>query len=183
VGCNNILVNTANVILSPKTAAAQNGYQYAIITITASGGTGTWTQEAGDPAIAVIADPSSPSTTVTGLDIAGEYHFINTNSNGCADTLTLTVISSNLIIPNIFTPNGDGKNDVFEIKGLESYPGSQLVIFNRWGNEVYRSDNYQNNWDGNNLAEGTYYYLLNLKDHTGKITVYKGWVFLKRTKL
>ena len=182
IGCNNIVTDSATVTLGPNTGSKQTAYAYATATITATGGAGTWTQAPGDPSIAVITDPSAATTTVTGLDNVGVYHFINTNSSGCTDTLALTVIPAHLVIPNIFTPNGDGKNDVFEIKGLESYPGSSLLIFNRWGNEVYHSDNYPNNWDGSNLAEGTYYYLLNVKDHTGKITLYKGWVYIKRSK-
>jgi len=87
-----------------------------------------------------------------------------------------------MVIPNIFTPNNDGKNDDFVIKDLESYPGSQLLIFNRWGNEVYRADNYLNNWNGSGLAEGTYYYVLNRRERSGSITTFKGWVYLKRTK-
>jgi len=87
-----------------------------------------------------------------------------------------------MVIPNIFTPNNDGKNDDFVIKDLESYPRSQLLIFNRWGNEVYRADNYLNNWNGSGLAEGTYYYVLNRRERSGSITTFKGWVYLKRTK-
>jgi gliding motility-associated-like protein/uncharacterized repeat protein (TIGR01451 family) len=182
VGCNNIVTDSATVIKVPLTEGAQTVYEYATATITATGGAGVWTQAPGDPAIVDIADPSAASTTVTGFNALGVYHLINTNSLGCTDTLAITVLQPVLLIPNIFTPNGDGKNDVFEIKGLESYPGSSLLIFNRWGNEVYNSPNYQNNWDGGNLADGTYYYLLTAKDHTGKSTLYKGWVFIKRTK-
>jgi gliding motility-associated-like protein len=182
VGCNNIVSDSAKVALEPNTGAALTAFLYAITTITVTGEPGTWSQATGDPAVVVIADPTAATTTITGLDQTGIYHLLNTNSNGCTDTLVITVVPAELVIPNIFTPNGDGKNDVFEIKGLESYPGSQLFVYNRWGNEVYTSDNYLNNWDGSNLAEGTYYYLLDVKGRTGGITVYKGWVFIKRTK-
>ncbi len=182
VGCNNIVTDSSAVTISPNTGTAQTIYEYATTTITATGSTGTWTQAPGDPSTVIIADPTAATTTVTGFDNLGVYHLVNTNSSSCNDTLTVTVIEPLLVIPNIFTPNGDGKNDVFEIKGLESYPGSSLIVFNRWGNEVYNSPNYRNNWDGSNLAEGTYYYLLTAKDHTGKSTLYKGWVFIKRTK-
>lgn len=132
--------------------------------------------------MATISNPASNITTVTGLDNLGLHHFVYTNGNGCTDTVVIKVIAADLEIPNIFTPNNDGKNDVFKITGLESYAGSQLIVFNRWGNEVYRSDNYLNNWDGSGLAEGTYYYILNRKDHDGAIVTIKGWVFLKRGK-
>lgn len=81
-------------------------------------------------------------------------------------------------IPNVFTPNGDGRNDTFVIdyKGSE---GLDLTIFNRWGAEVYRNTNYQNNWDGGLLNEGTYYYLVVFKKEGVKHQK-KGWVLLKR---
>jgi len=180
-GCNNIITNLTVFSISPDAGPDQTVYQYSTATITAKH-PGTWNQSPSDPAIVNITNPSAGSTTITGLNVLGVYHFINTNANGCTDTVALTVVTANITIPNIFTPNNDGKNDVFVITGLSSYSGSQLFIYNRWGNEVYRSDNYLNNWDGSGLAEGTYYYLLNRKDHDGTITPFKGWVFLKRSK-
>lgn len=181
VGCNNIRTDTTRFDISPNAGADQIIYQYATATLTANG-LGTWAQAPGDPAFVNISNPSAVSTEVTGFSTLGTYHFIYTNSNGCADTAAITVIADSMVIPNIFTPNGDGKNDVFKIKGLDAYPGSQLIIFNRWGNEVYRSDNYLNNWNGSNLAEGTYYYLLNRREHNGGTVAFKGWIFLKRSK-
>ena len=180
-GCNNIKTNTTSFKLAPNAGAGQTVPQYATAMLITTG-EGTWAQVPGGPAIAVIVSPLSDTTSITGLNTLGTYNFTNTNANGCADTVTVTVIAASTVIPNIFTPNGDGKNDVFEIKGLGSYPGSQLVIFNRWGNEVYRADNYLNNWDGSGLAEGTYYYVLNRRERTGNTTTFKGWVYLKRTK-
>ena len=84
-----------------------------------------------------------------------------------------------VFIPNVITPNGDGKNDQFRITRLSSFPNSELMIFNRWGNMVYRSANYQNDWDGRGLNEGTYYYALLLNTPSGKVR-YSGWVQLLR---
>ena len=64
-------------------------------------------------------------------------------------------------IPNIFTPNGDGKNEYFEISPF--LQGSALRIFNRWGKEVYNSIGYQNQWDGEFLPSGVYFYNLRSK--------------------
>lgn len=97
-----------------------------------------------------------------------------------SNTVSTTVDNADFIIPNIITPNGDGSNDTFKIKGLENYPGTQVTIFNRWGNEVYRSDNYNNDWDGNQLNEGTYYYLILRREKSGATTPFKGWLFIKR---
>ncbi len=93
--------------------------------------------------------------------------------------VTITMHANALLIPNVFTPNGDGRNDTFVILGLEGYDKAELTIFNRWGNEVYRNSNYKNNWDGGGLNEATYYYLIVLKKE-GKENVHKGWVLLKR---
>jgi gliding motility-associated-like protein/uncharacterized repeat protein (TIGR01451 family) len=180
-GCNNIITNTTIFLAGPNAGPNQTVFQYAPATLTANVG-GTWRQLTTDPVVATITNPLSSSTTITGLNTLGTYHFIYTNANGCTDTVSITVVLPDSVIPNIFTPNNDGKNDVFKIKDLESYTGSQLLIFNRWGNEVYRSDNYLNNWDGGNLAEGTYYYIFNRREHSGAITPLKGWVFLKRKK-
>lgn len=82
-------------------------------------------------------------------------------------------------IPNVFTPNGDGINDNFEIVGIGQFDRVEILVFNRWGNEVYRNSNYRNNWNGLNLNVGTYYYIINTyKGSTKK--EYTGWVLLRR---
>jgi gliding motility-associated-like protein len=88
---------------------------------------------------------------------------------------------NDLIIPNLFTPNGDGNNDTFEIRGLDFFDENDLVIVNRWGNEVYKSNNYQNEWTGEGLNEGTYYYVLRVKENlTAPWQIYKGYITLIR---
>ncbi|MCX2576159.1 gliding motility-associated C-terminal domain-containing protein [Pedobacter sandarakinus] len=70
------------------------------------------------------------------------------------------------IVNNILTPNADGKNDFFVVKGLENHPKNKLTIFDRGGRTLFITENYQNNWDGyfngNPLIEDTYYYMLDL---------------------
>ncbi|PWS30564.1 DUF7507 domain-containing protein [Pedobacter paludis] len=84
-------------------------------------------------------------------------------------------------VPNLFTPNGDGTNDTFEIRGLNQFAQNDLVILNRWGNEVYKSSNYQNNWTGEGLNEGTYYYLLKVKRAgSSEWVIFKGYITLIR---
>lgn len=63
-----------------------------------------------------------------------------------------------LLIPNVFTPNNDGYNDFFEI--LHVHSELKIEVFNRWGNLVFKSDNYQNDWNGNGLSTGQYMYLI-----------------------
>jgi gliding motility-associated-like protein len=85
-----------------------------------------------------------------------------TDANGCSDSIQymLSVIDD-IIVPNIFTPNQDGMNEYFEIKNLSSE--TALVVLDRWGNVVFESTDYQNNWtgksmDGSELADGVYFY-------------------------
>ena len=70
-----------------------------------------------------------------------------------------------LEIPNTFTPNADGVNDVWNIKYLESYPGCTVDIFNRFGMKVFSTIGYTTQWDGKlngaDLPVGTYYYIIN----------------------
>jgi gliding motility-associated-like protein len=65
------------------------------------------------------------------------------------------------------TPNGDNINDTFKVEGIEACGYRvELKVYNRWGALVYQSQNYQNNWagtsNGNHLAAGTYFYILNI---------------------
>ncbi|GGC48976.1 hypothetical protein GCM10011386_46510 [Parapedobacter defluvii] len=94
-------------------------------------------------------------------------------------SISVTVNTRPFKIPNVFTPNGDGRNDVFEIVGLEGFEKVEITVVNRWGNEVYRNNNYRNNWDGQGLNEGTYYYVI--ITHDGSVRErYAGWVLIKR---
>ncbi|MEX6691141.1 gliding motility-associated C-terminal domain-containing protein [Danxiaibacter flavus] len=82
-------------------------------------------------------------------------------------------------IPNVITPNGDGKNDTWKIKGLDLTAQNEVVIFNRWNNIVYETKNYTNTWDGKGLNAGTYFYILKIKKD-GNEKVYKGFIMLMR---
>jgi gliding motility-associated-like protein len=76
-------------------------------------------------------------------------------------TYFLSIIEDcEIIIPNVFTPNDDSRNDTFEIFGLSKYPQSTIQIYNRWGKLIYENSNYFNQWDGKDSAAGTYYYIL-----------------------
>jgi gliding motility-associated-like protein len=98
------------------------------------------------------------------------YFYVDDVSVICCDPTGCDEI----IIPNIFTPNSDGINDIFQIEFLPA--NSKLAIYSRWGNQVYQSDNYQNNWDGQNHSPGVYYYILTLPSGNTK----KGTVTLLR---
>lgn len=97
------------------------------------------------------------------------------DSKGCKDYDTLVIKAYHFFIPNLFTPNGDNKNDNFEITGLGD--NFLVEIFNRWGERVYQNSNYRNEWAGEGLSDGIYYYLI--KDPLFE-REYKGWVQLLR---
>jgi len=84
---------------------------------------------------------------------------------GCVDTVKnlVTVVDEEIITPNIITPNGDGKNDYFVIKNLESSLANELVIYDRWGKKIFDKSDYKNDWNGEGHPDGTYYWILRTK--------------------
>ena len=100
---------------------------------------------------------------------------IVTDAAGCSDTTSREFTVSNSVeVPNSFTPNGDGKNEFFFIKGLEAFPNSKLTVLNRWGNEVYSSNDYTNSWNAEKLPDGVYFYILDLANNEfikGDVTI------------
>lgn len=111
-------------------------------------------------------DSSAATNPVKIYELEGNYTvtLIATDSMGCRDTSIYSYIkvTTEMIIPNVFTPwpASPGYNDVFYIKGLPE--NSFLIVFNRWGQLVYKSDinGYQNNWDGFEVTPDVYFYIL-----------------------
>lgn len=143
-------------------------------------GTGTWLVLAGN---GVPENPHDPHTRVENLSV-GTNVLVWQASNGVCPTNadTVVIVRESLIIPSGFSPNGDNTNDRFEINGLLEYNGVSLEVFNRWGNRVYRSDDYRNDWNGTGsqgemLPDDIYYFLL---DVPGDQT-YTGYIAIKRT--
>ena len=141
----------------------------------------TLTSIGNDPPLHLNPDGSIDVTPGTrGGTYTLEYQICEKlNPDNCSTaTVTITVVNP-LKIPNVFTPNGDGNNDRFEIIGIEGFDRISVVVVNRWGNEVYRNENYDNNWDGGGLNEGTYYYLI--VTHRGGVQErHTGWVLIKK---
>lgn len=147
-------------------------------------GSGLWTVSPD----ASIANPSGIITNVT-MPTFGRYSFYWTISNGVCPSVqdSLVVILRDLQRFTGFSPNGDGINDQFVIEGLDNSENKELSILNQWGGEIYKSSDYKNDWDGkdkngNDLVQGTYYYVLKVNDlfNKGKYRVYKGYVVIKR---
>jgi gliding motility-associated-like protein len=96
------------------------------------------------------------------------YKIISIDNFGCSSSADVFVkVLKPLQIPNVFTPNGDGINEKWEVKNLKDYADCEVEIFNRYGQIVYRSVGYSNEWDGTlkgkPLPAATYYYIINLK--------------------
>ena len=104
---------------------------------------------------------------------AGKYSVIVTDLNGCtiAGSMTVNSLSETcLIIPNAISPNGDLINDVWNIGMIELYPEAEILIFNRWGESLWKSARgYPVPWDGRsngrNLPVDSYHYIIDL--HNG----------------
>ncbi len=126
--------------------------------------------------------PNDTNTTVQDLAI-GDNYFVLTASLGQCSSVSDTMIIhvDDLFIPEGYSPNGDGVNDRWEITGMAAFPGSSLKVFNRWGQLVYESEYYSNEWDGRalygrELPDATYFYVLNLSAER----TYNGHVIIKR---
>jgi len=99
---------------------------------------------------------------------------------------TATGVAAQILKPgNVFTPNGDGHNDFFDIKNIEQFPDNEVAVYNRWGNEVYKTKSYSrsNRFSGAGLPDGTYFYILKINHIGGQnagIEVVKGFVTIIR---
>lgn len=110
---------------------------------------------------------------------AGTYQLVVTQ-NGCSTSETVSVISVTCGIQKGISANNDGLNDYFD---LEGYNIRQLKIYNRYGMNVYSKDSYQNQWygqgdNGNELPDGTYYYVIDFADLQPKT----GWIYINRAQ-
>jgi gliding motility-associated-like protein len=113
-----------------------------------------------------LDNPKSPTPTVQAINQDVVYIVDVKNNRGCSasDTVRILVVDR-VWIPDAFSPNGDGKNDVWELPGIEAYPDAELTVFSRWGEVVFWSPiGYENPFDGTYngtpLPTGVYSYVL-----------------------
>jgi gliding motility-associated-like protein len=122
-------------------------------------------REGAPPYSIVYSEDSLSNTNYSFLaEFYGTYYVTFTDQCGSSGTSTIVTQRCDTRIPNIFTPNGDGKNDTFEIFGIEGFRGSSLVVFDRWGSVVFEDKDYKNNWAGEANSDGTYYYIFTRSD-------------------
>ena len=142
-----------------------------------------------------ISIVSAPSNGILVSDSLGNYFYTpdegscgNDNFTyeicnivGCVQaTVSIYVECESIVVYSGFSPNGDDVNDFFVVRGIEGYPSHKVRVFNRWGNMIFESENYQNNWDGSwngaRLPQGTYFYMIELNDASN--TKLSGAVFI-----
>jgi large repetitive protein len=143
-----------------------------------------------DPCDLILASQTvTPSAAWNSSDCDGDG--ISNGEEVTNGSDPLNVCSPNpceINVPQAFTPDGDGINDFFVIAGIESIPDNVITIFNRWGNIVFTTKKYDNNWagttnvdlkiGGEDLPTGTYFYIL--KTGTEEYGVIKGYVYIQR---
>ena len=139
----------------------------------------------------VVWNTGDTSATILATG-SGDYSFVATDEYGCIvlDTVNVTLVAladGLAFVPNVFSPNGDSKNDTFQVTGLAVEQFS-MQVFNRWGQEMYSASNPSAGWNGgldntsNKAPDGTYFYIISFKDRcdTKPLTTHKGHVTLVR---
>lgn len=176
--------NAIITVLAPFPVSAGNDttlFPGASVILQGNGtGVPVWTPSTGLNSSNIFKPIATPSLTTN-------YILTVTDSNGCinSDVVIITIIlpTFNGIITTLFTPNGDGINDIWYIQNIENYPDNEVIVFNIHGQQVYNQKNYMNDWkgtyNGKELLDGTYYYVLKFsKDDT----IFKGSLDILRNK-
>ena len=130
-----------------------------------------------------ISDPNVANPT-TSASITTIYTITVSGQNGCLNSDSVTVfVFPEIRIPNGFSPNGDGKNDVWEIDLIYQFPDCEVEVFNRWGERLFYSKGYavpfNGQYQGKDLPVGTYYYVIKLNHpdfpnaYTSPLTIFR----------
>jgi gliding motility-associated-like protein len=192
-----VTINTSALTLQANNDSTQiENVQIAVINATTNDN-GNFTS------VSIIAGPNNGTASINGTVVSYTpnsgyegtdtlvYVVCDALCNNYCDTATIIIRVIKeivLVIPDGFSPNGDGINDEFVILGIEKYPENELYIYNRWGGLVYSAKPYQNNWKGESntttlklvgdeVVDGTYFYILKLNaEEKGK----NGYIELRR---
>jgi gliding motility-associated-like protein len=147
------------------------------LTAVSDFGTGKWIPES-DRHVSFEPSDTAHNAIIT-VDGSGTYRLVWKISNEfCWDTTSLEIVFFTRYTG--FSPNNDNINDFFVFEGLDNFK-KELTVINRWGNEVFSSDDYKNNWNGTNnngkpLPDDTYFYILKINNNR----VYKGYIVIRR---
>ncbi|MBH8567247.1 gliding motility-associated C-terminal domain-containing protein, partial [Microvirga sp. STS02] len=117
------------------------------------------------------ASNNDPNATATGVGFSQNFRVVAASTDATpllSNSNETSVSFANAVKTyNVITPNRDGLNDVLVIDNISLYPGNTFTVFNRWGREVYKTTNYQNNWGGDDSTPaGNYFYILTLPNGT-----------------
>lgn len=127
--------------------------------------------------------PNGNPVDTSALQANAWFQFAVTNpATGCfiEDSVFIETVSCSNLIPNAITPNNDGINEYFVIQKALLQPNNTLIIFNRWGNEVFQMKGYDNTWNGEDLTEGTYFYTYIVDVTVANSRIQNGFIHLKR---
>ena len=156
-------------------------YQYST-TLDATLGpdqTGIWSLISGS---GTFSDSADPRSTISDLSLGMNLLLWSVKTAVCPEVSdTVKILVDNILIPTLITPNMDGRNDYFVIKGLTALGKTELYIFDRRGVQVYKNLDYDNSWDGidynkNPLPDDTYFYVI--KPENGKPL--SGYIVIRR---
>lgn len=129
-----------------------------------------------------LLNNTTAANPVADPDVTTWFTLSVVSQNGCTDvdSVLVTVVPT-IVIPSGFTPNGDGRNDTWVIDFIELFPECEVQVFNRWGDQLFRSVGYNQPWNGKYrdgfVPVGTYYYVIELNDerfpepYAGPLTV------------
>ncbi len=176
----NSTVTPAAIIVTADNKTRPYHSENPLLTVTYNGFVNNETESklTKKPVTGTMATPASPVGEYTISFASGAE---SPNYNFTYVTGILKVTQAGIVVFNTFSPNGDGVNDTWAIKYIESYPNCTVDIFNRWGARIFSSIGYGQQWDGqlsgSPLPTGTYYYVINLKD---KSPAQSGWVTIVR---
>ncbi len=177
------LLPSPQLAFQPSTQASQGMFTTNFINTSVDADMYSWTF--GD----TINNTSTDVNPVHIYTVSGNYLislYAENTSTGCSDTISrlINVVgNNNLFIPTTFTPNGDGKNDLFRVRG-DHFTMEEMLIYDQWGKLLYRTDNSRPNWDGriggDVVQNGTYVYRIQIVNDnnissilTGSITLIK----------
>ncbi|MDB5125477.1 MAG: hypothetical protein JWP94_3606 [Mucilaginibacter sp.] len=177
--CSDIKTVTVNVLPPPTVDAGGNKKIFEGQSVTL-GATAKNADVYSWSPVDYLSDPTALNPVATpSNDITYTLTAKSGYNCGIATSSVFVRVYKKIIIPNTFSPNGDGVNDSWEIEALETYPESSLIVFNRYGQQVFKSTGYSKPWkgiyNGKPLPGGTYYYIIDVKNGTPKLT---GWVVI-----
>ena len=198
--CGVTSTDTVSVTVNEEPVAIDDGYEIAINEMLTESVLENDEVNAEDFNITIISTPANgtlefnddgsfvyiPNENFVGTD-EFLYEICHTHcEENCVQAMVIFRIGedADCFAPNLFTPNDDNLNDNFVVPCLANFPGSRICVFNRWGDQVFLEEDYQNDWNGTfqgngeSLPVGTYYYVINVND--GNDTTMTGYIFIQR---